>query len=98
VVEWSPVARDDLRAIFGFIALDSPFYAKKVIREVIERVTAISRMPEAGRMTPETNDKSIREILVYSYRVIYQLSPEHVSVLAVVHGRRNVSADDIQPR
>ena len=96
MVRWTIPARDDLRAIYDYIALDSKFYAKKVIREIVERGSKIPDMPELGRIVPEVNEKNVREIFIYSYRCIYQIAPDQVTILAVIHGSRNISALDIQ--
>lgn len=42
----------------------------------------------AGRRVPEFEDGNIRELLAYSYRVIYRLEAEEVVIAAVVHGKR----------
>ena len=95
MVIWTIPARDDLKALFEYIALDSRFYAKKVVREIIERVSTISNMPERGRIVPEINEKEIREIFIYSYRLIYQIGTDSTTILAVVHSSRNIAASDI---
>ena len=95
MVIWTIPARDDLKAIFKYIALDSRFYANKVVREIIERVSTILDMPECGRIVPEINEKEIREIFIYSYRLIYQLTKDSIIVLAVIHSSRNIAASDI---
>ena len=96
MVKWTLAARDDLRAIYEYIALDSKFYAKKIVREIVAISSTIPDMPERGRIVPETNEKEIREIFIYSYRLIYQLAPNTTAILAVIHGSRNISATDIQ--
>lgn len=95
MVIWSEMARDDLRAIFKYIELDSKFYANKVVHEIIEQASTLNNLPAQGRIVPELNDTSIREIFVYSYRVMYQISSEKIEVLTVVHGRRELSSKDI---
>jgi plasmid stabilization system protein ParE len=95
MVKWTIPAKDDLKAIYEYIALDSKFYAKKIIREVVTISSTIPDMPERGRIVPETDKKEIRELFIYSYRLIYQLSPNEISILAVIHGSRNITASDI---
>jgi toxin ParE1/3/4 len=68
MVIWTIPARDDLKAIFEYIALDSRFYANKVIREIIERVSSISDMPERGRIVPEINEKKLMRLIAISQR------------------------------
>ena len=95
MVIWSNPARDDLKAIFEYIALDSKFYAKKVIREIIEKAASLEKLPERGRVVPEINDPTIREIFIYSYRLIYQLKSENTEILAIIHGKRDIETTDI---
>ena len=96
MVRWTLPARDDLKAIYEYIALDSKFYAKKIVREIITLSSTIPAIPERGRIVPETNEKEIRELFIYSYRLIYQISPDLISILAVIHGSRNITATNIQ--
>lgn len=44
--------------------------------------------PLAGRVVPELGGANVRERFLYSYRVIYEVDPERIDVLAVLHGRR----------
>ena len=96
MVKWTFPARDDLKALYEYIALDSKFYAKKIVREIISLSSTVSDMPERGRIVPEINEPEIRELFIYSYRLIYQLSPDLISILAVIHGSRNITVTDIQ--
>lgn len=48
-------------------------------------------------MTPgiEMNSDTIRELSLYSYRIIYEIRAKDVFVLAVVHKRRDLQAKDL---
>ena len=37
---------------------------------------------------PEFDDASIRELIAYSYRIIYRFSDTDVTIAAVIHGKR----------
>lgn len=37
---------------------------------------------------PEFGDENIRELLIYSYRIIYRLQQDEVLIVAVIHGKR----------
>ncbi|NLD93820.1 MAG: type II toxin-antitoxin system RelE/ParE family toxin, partial [Fibrobacter sp.] len=52
MVIWTEPARNDLKAIHDFIALDSKFYAKNVVRNIVQRVTKLPSSPEIGRIVP----------------------------------------------
>ena len=90
-VEWSQRALDDLEAIAEYIALDSTVYAKAVVRTIIEITRKSSAFPYAGRIVPELSDQSIREWFAYSYRIIYRIDDDVVTVAAIVHGKRLLS-------
>ncbi|MFM7327760.1 MAG: type II toxin-antitoxin system RelE/ParE family toxin [Bacteroidota bacterium] len=46
----------------------------------------------SGRIVPERNDQSMRELVMGNYRIIYQVDTESdVRILTVHHGRRLLS-------
>jgi addiction module RelE/StbE family toxin len=91
-VEWSPEAGRDVENIKNYIRRDSEFYARVVAEKIIAVGRKIETFPKAGRIVPELNDDRFRERSVYSYRVIYRVREDRITVLAVVHGKRLLSA------
>lgn len=53
-----------------------------------EQAEIIKKFTELGRKVPELGDTNIREIFVYSYRLIYKIDSNTVLFVAVVHGKR----------
>ena len=53
------------------------------------RLTADAGLLEKPR---EVGAGGLREIFVHSYRLIYQVEPTRVIILAVIHGKRELSA------
>ena len=96
MVIWSQPAKADLRSIHDFIAHDSPHYAKKVVQDIREKTDILERLPKVGRKVAELDDEQVRELALYSYRIIYEIKDKGVFVLAVAHKRRNLKADDIE--
>ena len=47
-------------------------------------------------MTPEAQREEIRELIVEGYRLVYWTDGEPITVLAVVHGRRDFQ--QLQPK
>jgi hypothetical protein len=37
---------------------------------------------------PEFDDENTRELLVYSYRIIYRLQQDEALIVAAIHGQR----------
>ena len=89
-VVWSQRAFQDLEAIASYIAADSAAYAGNVVKRIVSMSQSLARFPRSGRMVPEFDDEAIRELLVYSYRVIYRIEGAEVTIAAVVHGKRDL--------
>jgi len=87
-VIWSPRAVDDVESIAAFIAQDSEVFAASVVRNILSKTRRLSDFPYSGRVVPEFGNDSIREVFSYSYRVIYQVQADEVTIAAVVHGKR----------
>jgi toxin ParE1/3/4 len=96
MVIWSEIAKTDLRAIYDYIANDSRHYAKKVAQDIREKTDILSGLPNMGRVVPEMEDKTIRELSLYSYRIIYEVKNEQVYILTIVHKRQNLQSWNIK--
>ncbi|MDX2000023.1 MAG: type II toxin-antitoxin system RelE/ParE family toxin [Thermoanaerobaculia bacterium] len=89
-LRWTEAAALDLEEAALFIARDSPFYAAALVRETRAAATSLKLLAERGRRVPEAGSSAIREIHVQSYRLIYEIRPEAVVLLAFVHGARDL--------
>jgi len=87
-IVWSPRALGDVEAIAAYIALDSSTYAKAVVRTIMTSTRTLARFPRSGRRVPEFDDENTRELIAYSYRIIYTIDPDQVTIAAVIHGKR----------
>ncbi|MFN7894078.1 MAG: type II toxin-antitoxin system RelE/ParE family toxin [Pirellula sp.] len=85
-VEWTRSAIRDLAGIHAHIAQDSPCYAISVVDRLTNRTKQIAVFPFSGEMVPEYSVERIREVIEYSYRLIYLVENESIYVLAVIHG------------
>lgn len=93
-VTWSPRALVDVEEIALYIEKDSPLYARAVVTKIVRSTAKLAEFPLAGRVVPELNQPNIRELFVYSYRVIYRVADEAVTLVAVIHGKRLLSPTD----
>jgi toxin ParE1/3/4 len=89
-VVWSLRALDDVDEIAAYIARDSPAYAGALIGKILETTRALTNFPLAGRIVPEFGDETLREKLVYSYRIIDRVENQIVTIAAIIHGKRIV--------
>jgi toxin ParE1/3/4 len=95
-VVWSPRALDDVDSIAAYISRDSTAHASAVVTKIIRATRILKQFPFAGRMVPEFEDEALRERFVYSYRVIYRVQGQTITVAAVIHGNRLLEAVEPQ--
>ena len=87
-IVWSPEAIEDIESIAEYIERDSKFYAKAVVNKVFKVTEKLKDFPKSGRVVPEIGREDIRELIVYSYRLVYQIREEQILIIAVIHGKR----------
>ncbi|MGD0091866.1 MAG: type II toxin-antitoxin system RelE/ParE family toxin [Planctomycetota bacterium] len=88
-VTWGPSALDDVDAIAAYIARDSADRAALFVRRLLEATDRLEEFPHSGHIIPEINDPSCREIVVGSYRIMYEVRDGDVWITGVVHGAQD---------
>lgn len=89
-VFWAVGARRDLRDIIEFISRDSTIYAVATSERVLDATERLREFPQLGRIVPEYEDPSIRELIVGNYRIVYRLRRKQVVIAAISHARRDL--------
>jgi toxin ParE1/3/4 len=87
-VVWLQAALDDLEEVAESLAADSPTYACAVVQRIFAVSRDLVNFPFIGARVREWDDEAIRQRLIHSYRLIYQVQSDMVVILAVVHGAR----------
>jgi toxin ParE1/3/4 len=87
-IVWSSKAVEDVEAVATYIARDSPSYAAAVVKKIIDTTRDLIECPLAGSIVPEFSDPAIREKCAYTYRIIYQVQEEVVTIASVIHTKR----------
>jgi toxin ParE1/3/4 len=85
---WTRRAIEDVQSIHQFIAQDSPHYAQLVTQRLIAAVERLPALPQSGRIVPEINDPTVREVIQGSYRIVYRLIREEIHIVTVHHAAR----------
>lgn len=93
---WSPLAVERASEIAAYIAEDNPAAAEKWVDAVFAKDEYLQDFPESGRIVPETNNRTIRELIYGNYRLIYRLEEKRISVLTVRHGKQILPVDEIK--
>ena len=95
-IVWTELSVEDLREIFDYISKNSIKYAKITVDRIYERANQISTNPKSGRIVPEIDDESLRELIIGKYGLIYYIVNEYrVDILRVYHSARSFSDIDI---
>lgn len=90
---WTVQAVEDVEAICDFIAKDSVTYARLFAKDILQAVKRLSKFPKSGRIVPEFSNKSIREIILGNYRIIYRIKNNIIEILTVYHSARLLKTD-----
>lgn len=88
-VVWALGAQDALTEALEFIGESSPDGARRVLRAALDSAAGLESLSKRGRKVPERDDPSIREIFVYSYRLMYRVEANSVTIIAFLHGARD---------
>ena len=96
MVKWTAHAKVQLRHIHDYIAEDSPLYAKRVAAALVQRTADLDERPRKGKMVSELREDAVRELPLYSYRILYEIKPDDlIVVLAVIHKRQHLEGEDV---
>lgn len=88
-VNWTEQAVSDLKNIYDYISKDSHFYAAREVGKIKLRTDYIKLFINSGRMVPELNEDSVRELIEGRYRIVYKvLSQTEVHILTIHHSSR----------
>ncbi len=92
-------ALSDIVAIGEYISRDSLKFAKLTIQKIFEAIKYLEKFPEMGRVVPEINSRSVREIIIGNYRIIYwQINKKRVDVISIHNSSRILTKSYIKKR
>ena len=97
MVIWTQRARTDLKSIHDYIAKDSHQNARMVINTILQQTSTLAQMPHTGKKVPDLNQNELREISIYSWRIIYHLKQDDIFIVTVIHKRRNAQPHELTP-
>ncbi len=89
-VTYASAARRDLDAIVDYISLEDRAAAERVFYAISDSVDRLRDHPNMGHVgrVPDTRELSVTGL---PYIVVYEVSAEAVTVLAVFHGARDLA-------
>ena len=88
----TPSAQGDVDRISDFIAAESVEAALRVHDALEEAFRHLAEMPAMGHTREDLTDRPVKFWSVYSYLVVYDPASSPLTVIAVLHGARDVEA------
>ena len=89
----SPVVYENLAEIEAYIAADNPTAAAKLVDEILDEIDSLETSYNRGTDLQNRIQKKTRLkfILVRKYLVIYDIKPDSVDVMLVIHTAMELS-------
>jgi plasmid stabilization system protein ParE len=79
-----------------YVAQDSRPAAERLLIEALHIASSLDTFGERGRVVPEFNQPNVRELLVQRYRLLYEVMPAEIQILAFVHGARDLTRPELE--
>jgi plasmid stabilization system protein ParE len=88
-VEFAESAICDLVDILAWYAdQQAPEVGERLVREIFARTEQLADFPESGRIVPEFDIKTIRELIQPPFRLVYRIDPTKIWIVRVWRSER----------
>lgn len=87
---WTESALFDLNDIAEYVALENMIAAKHLVQSVFDKVERLELFPDSGRIPPELDYLSYREVVASPCRVFYKQDDNKVYILYVMREERDL--------
>ncbi len=88
-ISFSKSAIEDLKGIKQYyLEQGVPQIGQDFVASIVEHVETLSSNPDIGRVVPEFNDESIRELIHSPFRVVYLREVKSIRVIRVWRSER----------
>lgn len=95
-VVWTEQARRMLDDAVSYVAQDSRPAAERLLIQALKAASSLDVHSERGRLVPELDQPNVRQLLVQRYRLLYEVTPAEVQVLAFLHGARDLTGPGLE--
>jgi len=94
-IQFSPSALDDLRALIEYYNEQGVAQVgTRIANELINATETLADYPQMGRVVPEFDTPSLRELIREPYRIVYRLdsdsdaNPDCISIIRIWRNER----------
>ena len=86
-IRWDRLAKDNLDAIYDYVAEDSALAARKVKKELVNMAHSLNDFPEKFSIEDNLADVpgNYRSVSKWSYKIIYEVTDECIIIADVFH-------------
>lgn len=95
-VVWTEQARQMLEDAVSYVSRDSRPAAERLLIQALDTASSLNVHAEQGRVVPELDRANVRQLLVQRYRLLYEVTPAEVHILAFVHGARDLTGPGLE--
>lgn len=85
---WTRQALEMVNEFVDYIARDDYQTAERWALELMQKTDKLADHPRLGRIVPEYNEETLREIIAGNYRIAYRIKEEAIYIEAVWHVRQ----------
>ncbi len=86
-VRWTPIAADNLTAVYDYLAQDNEKAARATVEELLKAVDRLEQFPRIGR---EGRRSGTRELVLPPFIVVYRIREDVVVIDAILHSSRRL--------
>jgi plasmid stabilization system protein ParE len=88
-VIWTNQGYSTLDEAVTYVAQDSLAAAQQLLETALDTAESLTVFDQRGRVVPELQQPSVRELIVQRYRLIYEVFDTKVEILAFIHSARD---------
>jgi plasmid stabilization system protein ParE len=88
-IEFAESALCDLEDVIAWYAgQQAPEVGERLVREIFAKVEQLVEFPESGRIVPELEMKTVRELIHPPFRVVYRVDAAAIRIIRVWRSER----------
>lgn len=88
-IRFAESALADLEALRAWYAEQGvPDVGERLLAEIIGSIETLADHPDMGRLVPEFEQPSLRELIRPPFRIVYRRDPKHARIVRVWRGER----------
>lgn len=95
-IVWSEQSLHDIGEIREYIARDRPVAAESFVGRIFETAERLIDHPLSGRIVPEFEHPTLREVILGSYRIVYWVRQDVILISIVFHTSRLLEREHIR--